>query len=134
MTTGIPIKERTLTSAIKREEKREDIERKKKDMVIKAKNALIAAINNIEKEKIVSEQIDNEKVGKILPVPNTLRQIKCKNAKEGVFTMKSTDQEVRANYIDGDVVITHNEQERLNVRRNLRTLKCRVGRYAFQPI
>lgn len=101
----------------------------KTDVVRKAEEALIAAIKKDgEGMKVGTRPTYFEEVGKRLyePLPDTLREIKCRTAKEGVFTMQSTDQQVDAHYLDGKVVVAHNGYERHKVYEKMKSLKCRI--------
>ena len=95
----------------------------------KAEQALIVAIKKDgEGRKVGTRPTYFEEFGKRLyePVPNTLREIKCRAAKEGVFAMQSTDQQVDAHFLDGKVVVAHNGYERHKVYEQWKLLKCRL--------
>jgi hypothetical protein len=93
----------------------------------KAEDVLINAIRKDgEGKKVGNRPTYFESTGIRLyePLPNTLREIKCKAAKEGVFTMESTDQQVDAHFLDGKVVVAHNGYERHKVYEEMKLLKC----------
>ena len=93
----------------------------------KAKRALIKAIEkNGEGTRIGTRKTYFEEFGKRLyePKPETLHEFKCRAAKEGVFSMESTDQQVNAYYLDGDIIVAHHGQDRHKVAEKLKLLKC----------
>lgn len=94
----------------------------------KAEAALIAAIKKDgEGTKFGTHPTYYEEFGKRLyePLPNTFKEIKCRAAKEGVFTMQSTYQQVDAHYLDGKIIVAHSGYERHKVYEKMRLLKCR---------
>lgn len=102
---------------------------RKLEIVRKAESALIYVIKKDgEGTRVGTRKTYFEEVGKRLyePLPKSLKEIKCKATKEGVFTMQSTEQQVDAHYLDGKVVVTHNGYERHKVYEKMRLLRCRL--------
>lgn len=102
----------------------------KAEQIKKVKLTLIDAIlRNGEGRQLLripGEKTYYEETGKRFwdPVPETLKQSKCKVEGHEVFKMDSTNPQVDAYYIDGEVYITHSGYERTQINKMLDKFKC----------